>query len=192
MRRLALHMITSADGIFSSEYSSVNPDTQWDEEVQQFYVDLFSNSGGIVFGRKLYDQYWGHWSRVASGEIQPETELELRWTRRMHEMPKFVISHSEPAVYGGETHGVSGDVVSVIEEFKASPGGGLLLMCGAGLLAELSRHRLVDEYMLHVCPNFLGRGRQLFGELDEPLNLRPLQTVRFSSGMTFTRYERVL
>ena len=75
MRKLALHMITSADGIFSSEYSSVNPDAQWDEEVQRFYLDLFSCSGGIVFGRKLYGQYWGHWSRVARGEIPPKQTL---------------------------------------------------------------------------------------------------------------------
>lgn len=188
MRKLAFHMITSADGIFSSEYSSVNPDTQWDEEVARFYVNLFTKSGGIVFGRKLYDQYWGHWSRVASGEIPPETELELRWTQRMMEMPKYVISHSEPVAYGGETQGISGDVVTAIRQLKESPGTDLLLMCGPSLLAELNRNRLIDEYMLYVCPNFLGHGRHLFAEIDEPVHLRVAQIVQFASGMTLTRY----
>lgn len=192
MRRLALHMIISADGIFSSEYSSVNPDTQWDEEVQRFYVDLFSDSGGIVFGRKLYDQYWGHWSRVASGEIPAQSELELRWTRRMAEMPKFVVSHSEPVHYGGDSRGISGDIAAAVKELKSSPGGDILLMCGPALLAEFARERLVDECMLYVCPNVLGEGRQLFGQLGEPMRLRLVQTVPFSSGMLFTKYERLL
>jgi dihydrofolate reductase len=191
MRKLALHMIVSIDGIFSSEYGSVNPHTQWDEEIHRFYLDLFTASGGVVFGRNIYEQYVGHWSRVARGEIPAATDYELRWTQRLTDMPKFVISSSAPTLIGHRDQVLSSEVERAVSKLKDQPGGDLLLMCGPALLAQLNRMGLIDEYMLYVCPNALGHGRHLFADIDEPLSLTVEQTVPFASGMTFNRYARV-
>lgn len=71
-------MMTSIDGFISTADGVVNPQAQWDREMQQFYLDLFTVSGGAVFGCNLYEQYVGHWSRVAAGQLPPQTEFELR------------------------------------------------------------------------------------------------------------------
>ena len=63
-----------------------------------------------MFGRNLYEQYAGHWSRVARGEIPAATDYELRWTQRLTDMPKFVISSSAPTLIGDEDQVLSSEV----------------------------------------------------------------------------------
>lgn len=63
MRNLVLHIVTSIDGFISDYDDNVNPAAQWDEEMHDFYLDLFKHSDAVVFERRLYEQYVGHWSR---------------------------------------------------------------------------------------------------------------------------------
>lgn len=75
MRKLILHMIISTDGFISTGVRDVNPAAHGSEKIQDRYSDLFNRAGGVVFGRNLYEQYVGHYSKVATGEILPEMDL---------------------------------------------------------------------------------------------------------------------
>jgi hypothetical protein len=92
MRQLVLHMITSIDGFISDAQGHVNPETGWDDEMRTFYLDLFTRAGASVYGRGIFEQYVGHWTKVAAGDIPADTDVELRWTRRLAGMPKYVLS----------------------------------------------------------------------------------------------------
>jgi len=191
MRQLKLHMITSIDGFVGDDKGGVNPEAQWDEEVQRFYLDVFNASGGIVFGRNIYEQYLGHWSKVASGQIPASTDLELRWTQRLTAMDKYVISHSPSATHS-YTDVLSGDIAAALTELKQRDGRDLLLICGPGLFAELNRYQLIDEYMLYVCPSAMGQGLHLFRDIAEPLKLTFERTVPFGTGMNLQCYRPVV
>ncbi len=43
--------------------------------------------------------------------------------------------------------------------------------------------RLIDEYQLLVHPLILGSGKHLWGELEHPVNLKPLRTEAFKNGV---------
>jgi riboflavin biosynthesis pyrimidine reductase len=60
--------------------------------------------------------------------------------------------------------------------------------CGPALVAELSRHQLIDQYMLYVCPNAIGRGKHLFSDIDKPIKLEFDRTVPFSTGVNLHYY----
>jgi dihydrofolate reductase len=187
MRKLVLHMITSIDGFISDPDDNVNPEAQWDEEMQAFYLDLFTRASGVVFGRRLYEQYIGRWSRVASEEIAAETDLELRWTQRLMEMDKFIVSNTLTHL-DGNTEVLGGDVAAELTRLKSEPGGDLLLLCGPSLFAYLTDQRLIDGYMLYMCPSALGKGTHLFRDISAPLKLTFERSVPFKAGVNLHYY----
>ncbi len=201
MRKLTLHMIISTDGFISTGVRDVNPAARWSEEIQDHYTDLFDRAGGIVFGRNLYEQYVGHYSKVAAGEILPETDLpreeahnesllarHLSWTKRLMDMDKFVVSNSLPATTPGVSV-ISGDIAPQIRQLKQQEEGDLLLMCGPRLFAVLTANELIDEYMLYVYPNALGHGDHLYSDIAGPITLTPGRTVSFADGMELRHYK---
>lgn len=103
----------------------------------------------------------------------------MQWVRRLMDFPKYVAS-SKLDHLGYNTAILNGDVAAGLAKLKQDTGGDLLLICGQSLYAQLTRQRLIDEYMLYVCPNAIGQGTHLFRELPEPVKLRP--------GVTLERY----
>jgi dihydrofolate reductase len=201
MRKLILHMIISTDGFISTGDRDVNPAAHWSEEVQDHYTELFDRAGGVVFGRNLYEQYVGHYSKVAVGEIRPETDLtsedvqnedlvarHLSWTKRLMDMDKFVVSNSLPLATTG-IRVISGDIAPQILQLKQQNGRDLLLMCGPSLFAVLTANKLIDEYMFYVYPNALGHGDHLYRDVTTPITLTPGRTVSFADGMELREYK---
>ena len=200
MQRLILHMIISTDGFISTGNHNVNPAAHWSDEIQDHYTDLFEKAGGVVFGRNLYEQYVGHYSKVAAGELPAEADLpredahnealvarHLAWTQRLMDMDTFVVSNSLPATTPGVTI-ISGDIAPQIRRLKQQDEGDLLLMCGPSLFATLTAHKLIDEYLLYVYPNALGHGEHLYRDVPAPITLTPVRTVSFAEGMELRQY----
>jgi dihydrofolate reductase len=63
-----------------------------------------------------------------------------------------------------------------------------ILFGGAGLLSTFARLGLVDEYHFRVNPLILGKGRLLFGDIKERLNLKLIKTETFGSGVVMLFY----
>jgi dihydrofolate reductase len=201
MRKLILHLIISTDGFISTEAGDVNPAAHWSEEIQEHYTDLFDRAGGLVFGRNFYEQYVGHYSKVAAGEILAENDLppeeahnehflasHLAWTKRLTDMHKFVVSNSlSPTTPGISV--ISDDIASQILQLKQQEGGDLLLMCGPSLFAVLTANKLIDEYRFYVYPNALGRGNHLYRDIAAPISLTPGRSVPFADGMELRSYK---
>jgi dihydrofolate reductase len=187
MAKLSLHLVMSVDGFIATEDGDAAPGAQWDQDLQQSYLDDFSSADGVIFGRKTYEAYYGHWSRVGTGELPASTELEQAWTRRMVAMNTFVISNTLQSEGDGVTV-IGGDATAGIRELKQQHRGDLLLICGPELFARLTAAGLIDEYILYISPLALCRGIHLFRDIAEPISLRPEQNVPFASGMTLHRY----
>jgi dihydrofolate reductase len=91
-------MIASIDGFIADGHGNVNPETRWDEEMQRFYVDLFTNVDAVVYGRRIFEQYLGHWGQPAlkRSDLGYPTYLCRIWGQR-----KF----SESLLFYAENHG---------------------------------------------------------------------------------------
>jgi dihydrofolate reductase len=71
---------------------------------------------------------------------------------------------------------------------KAEDGADILLACGADLFAQMTKAGLIDEYRFLVAPIALGRGKALFGSLQEPLRLRLTNSTTTSGGGVLLEY----
>ena len=187
MTKLSLHLVMTIDGYIATDDGDAAPGAQWDKKMQRSYLDDFSAAEGLVFGRKTYEAYYGHWSRVGKGELPASTETEQAWTERMVAMHKFVISNTlrSPAP---DTTVIGGDVATGIRELKQRHSGDLLLICGPDVFSRLTAAELIDEYILYISPLALSSGGHLFRDVDGPIPVRVATTRPFTSGMILRRY----
>jgi dihydrofolate reductase len=86
---------------------------------------------------------------------------------------------------------IGDEVAGELTRLKEQPGGDLLLLCGPSLFAQLTCQRLIDEYMLYMCPSALGQGTHLFRDITAPLKLGFERSVPFRTGVNLHFYSPV-
>ncbi len=151
-----------------------------DEETQEANRELLFGADAILLGRVTY-QIWAAFWPTAGGD--PD------WTRRMNEIPKYVVSSTLQTAEWNNTHIIRGDLATEIGKLKAQPGRELVCYGSADLLAGLMEHGLVDEYRLFVYPVVLGSGKHMFADRIDTQHLRLVSSRRFRSGVVSLVYQ---
>lgn len=190
VRKLILRMLTSIDGFIADPKGDLRFGSHWSEQMQQFYAETFAAAGGLVYGRTVYEKYVPYWESVAATGRHPHstaTDAEVTYAKRVRELPKYVAS-TTLAGAAANTTVLRPDPAGQVAELKRQPGGDLLLMCGPALLADLSAHNLVDEYMLDVYPIAVGRGIHLWRDVPEPIGLRLVRSQPYPDDVTLQIY----
>jgi class 3 adenylate cyclase/dihydrofolate reductase len=187
MRRLVVAEFMTVDGImeapgFDEHQAGRNA---WalrlqNEETQRYNKDLFFAVDGILVGRVTY-QIWAAFWPTAGGDEE--------FTRRINEMPKYVVSRTLKEATWNNSTLLSGDVAAEVSKLKEQPGGDILVQGSADLVDELMRHDLVDEYRLMVFPVILGIGKRLFRDQIDLRHLRLVSSRTFGTGVVLLVYE---
>jgi class 3 adenylate cyclase len=187
MRRLVVAEFVTVDGImeapgFDEHQAGRNA---WalrlqDEETQRYSKDLFMSVDAILLGRVTY-QIWAAFWPTAGGDEE--------FTRRVNEMPKYVVSRTLKEATWNNATLLSGDVATEVSALKEQPGGDILVQGSADLVDELMRHDLVDAYRLMVFPVILGIGKRLFRDQIDLRHLRLVSSRTFGSGVVLLAYE---
>ncbi len=190
VRKLILRMLTSIVGFIADPKGDLRFGSHWSEEMQQFYADTFAAAGGLIYGRTVYEKYVPYWENVAATGRHPNgsaTNAEVKYATQVRQLPKYVASTTmtENPV---NTAVLGQNPAERITDLKRLPGGDLLLMCGPALLAELTAHHLVDEYMLDIYPVALGSGIHLWREIPEPVDLHLVRSQPFPDDVTLQVY----
>ena len=58
---------------------------------------------------------------------------------------------------------------------KSQPGKDMIIFGSGSIVAQLTRHGLIDEYQFVVCPILLGSGRPLLSDVSKNLRLNLLE-----------------
>ena len=123
-------------------------------------------------GRASYQQMAEFWPTSSHPSAAP-----------MNDIPKVVFSRTLQSADWPQTRIARADMAEEIARLKAEPGGEILAHGGTEFMHSLIRLGLVDQYRLWVLPAVAGRGAPLFPELDQPLNLRLVESKAFPSGI---------
>jgi dihydrofolate reductase len=182
MRRLFLHINVSADGYIADAVGDID----WhfsDEEFQRYLDDLLESVDGMLFGRVAFERLAVYWP-TAGDEVSP---LQAR---KMHELPKYVLSRTLERTDWHNSYLLGDDPATAIAELKRQDGRDLALFAGARAAQTAVRLGVLDELRLIINPVLLGGGTRLFEAAYPKSELRLTHTRRFASGAMLLTYEK--
>lgn len=183
MGKLIYAMNVSLDGYVETPDHSL----AWtiiDDELHQWFNDWTRELDAELYGRRLYELMAGYWptAHADPAVTGPEREYAQIWLA----MPKVVFSSTLDRVEWNSRlvrGDVSGELARLRQEFAGDMGIG-----GATLAASFIRRGLVDEFRLLVHPVVLGSGTPFFPPLEQPIQLRLLDSHVFASGVVYLAF----
>jgi dihydrofolate reductase len=182
MRKIIVSMMVSVDGFISDKNEEINWHV-WDKEMENYMLGFFDEVDTLVFGRKTYELMQDYWPTEKSVNESPGIAA------KMNGLPKIVFSSSLQEASWSTSTLLKKVEPKEIELMKEEPGKDMVIFGGADLIASFAKLDLIDEYRLIVNPVALGEGKPLFKDLKEQLNLKLMNTQRFSCGNVLTCYQ---
>jgi dihydrofolate reductase len=184
MGRIALSQHTSLDGVMQSPGPTDVPfkyrgwifDFDAGPEGERFQLEQAQNSEALLIGRVTYEAMQAMWP-TAEGEFAD----------RVNELPKYVVSSTltDPpwkATVLGE------DWAEEVARLRRELDGEILVYGSRRLSRSLIEMGLVDEVRLMVYPVVLGAGDRLFGETQEKIPLRLVESRPFGGSVVSMIY----
>jgi dihydrofolate reductase len=144
---------------------------------------------GILFGRVIYEGFVSYWDTLdpTDGSLSPANR---EFAEIFRKKTRVVFSRTLEKV-DDDAILIKDNIANEVAGLKHQPGKDLALVCGPALLATLVGQGLIDEYRLMVLPTALGRGKALFGDLQDGLKLKLVSTRVFTSGTVLHHYQSV-
>ena len=150
-----------------------------DEALGRAMGKHMAGGGGLLFGRRTYEDVLGYWNSVPDSPFAPA----------LNNARKFVASRTlrEPLPWPNSTL-LSGDVVEAVAALRAEREGELVIMGSGVLISALLSHDLIDEYLLMIYPMVLGSGRRLFPDDSPPTTLDLVGSETSTTGVLIATY----
>ena len=150
-----------------------------DEEMGKAAGQSMSTTGGLLFGRRTYEDFFSVWP---NRKDNPFTDV-------LNNTPKYVASTTleEPLPWMNSTL-LKGDVLKAVTALKSKLEKDLVILGSGELIRSLTKHNLIDLYMLLIHPLVLGSGRRLFdSDAYSAFNLVDSKTT--SKGVVIATYQ---
>ena len=153
-----------------------------DQDMERYEIDLVESADALLLGRGTYEDFSGYWPAVAADRTAPAGQRA--YASRLDELHKIVASRSTRRTLWDDTTFFQEIRETTIAEAKQ--GKGRIVTYGSvGVVQELARRRLVDEFHLLCHPVALGSGTALF---DERVDLALVRSETFASGVVLNVY----
>jgi dihydrofolate reductase len=160
-----------------------------DDETHAFYTRMMDDCGAMLWGRITYEMMEGYWPAVARGEVVAPPAIH-EWAVKLETKPKYVVSSTRTRFPWTNSHLVTGDLRTGIQQLKDATPAGVLL--GSGQLATaLDRLDLIDEYKFLIHPRITGHGPTLHHTgLPSPRRLELVSAHPLRNGTVAVHYRR--
>ena len=147
----------------------------------QVMAEAMSAPYDLLFGRKTYDLFAGHWPRV--GDDNPIARI-------LNAARKYVATSSGAQLGWEHSERLIGDVPAEIARLKAENSPLLQVHGSWQLIQTLLAHGLIDEFRLWTFPVFLGVGKRLFDQGTPSAELKLVRSAACDNGVVMTIYRR--
>jgi dihydrofolate reductase len=184
MGKIVLTQLTSVDGVMQSPGSTDVPfkykgwvlDFDAGAEGDRFKLEEAQNAETLLLGRVTYEAMHAFWP-TAEGEFAD----------RLNELPKYVVSSTltDPA-WNATVMG--DDWPEEVATLRKELDGDIVVYGSRRLSQALVGMGLVDELRLMVYPVVLGAGDRVFGETQDKIALRLVDSRPFGGGVVSMIY----
>jgi dihydrofolate reductase len=184
MGKIALTQLTSLDGVMQSPGSTDVPfkyrgwvlDFDAGPEGDRFKLKEAENAEALLLGRVTYEAMQAFWP-TAEGEFAD----------RLNELPKYVVSSTLTDPPWNATV-LGDDWPEEVPRLRKELDGEIVVYGSRRLSRALIGMGLVDELRLQVYPVVLGAGDRLFGETQDKIPLRLVESRPFGGGVVSMIY----
>jgi dihydrofolate reductase len=184
MGKIALSQHTSLDGVMQSPGTTDVPfkyrgwimDFDRGPEGDRFQLEQAQNSEALLLGRVTYEAMHAFWP-TAAGEFAD----------RLNELPKYVVSSTLTDLPWNATV-LGDDWPEVVARLRQELDGDIVVYGSRRLSQSLIEMGLVDELRLMVYPVVLGAGIRLFGETQDKIPMRLVESRPFGVGVVSMIY----
>jgi dihydrofolate reductase len=152
----------------------------WEEVMAQVQAEAMAEPYDMLFGRKTYDAFAGHWPDATGNPIAD----------MMNAAKKYVVSNNAPNLDWNNSHIVTGDVPAEIAALKTESGPLIQVHGSSRLLQTLFAHDLVDEFRLWSFPTIVGAGKRLFDGDAVPRQLELTKSEQSEGGVVMSIYRK--
>lgn len=191
MRELAVLSFVTLDGVMQSpsmpEEDPSGGFTQggwaapyWDGVMPHVERVAMSKPYDILFGRKTYDIFSGHWPNAPRSELGD----------RLNAAQKYVATSQSAPLSWEVTHALKGDTVEAVKKLKTEDGPLLQVHGSAALIQTLQAHDLIDEFRIWTFPVVIGAGKRLFEGTASPRSYALAGAEALDNGVTHQRLRR--
>ncbi len=176
----------TADGFTDSQYVHA------DAEFHEFVHGLLAQTQVVAFGRNSFELFQQIWPAVL--ENDSALESQVRMAKALTDKTKHVYSSALT-----ETTWKNSSIVSAIDHnkitaFKQDGAKGLLTIGSPGLVASLTKLKLVDDYCFCMQPLIAGGGNSRLFEklkLDARQPLKLINILQLKSSVVIMQYQPV-
>lgn len=166
-------------------YKDINNGIDWHkhgEEEEQYSRDSLRSDGILLFGRVTYEMMAGWWPTDMAKQAMPEV------AKGMNNADKIVFSRNLKHADWENTKVISGDLIAEVNKLKQEAKKDMVILGSGSIVAQLSDHKLIDEYKIMIDPIALGRGTSLFNNMEHQLDLKLKDSRTFKSGTILLTY----
>jgi len=180
MRKIILSIVVSLDGLIEDSNKELTWHL-WDEEIEKYMVEFFSQVDTIIAGRAAFQQMEVYWP-TASSENTVITD-------NMNHLKKIVYSKTLKQSDWNNTEIKNEIVPEEIADLKKAEGKDIVIFGGADIASAFINRNLVDECHLFIMPSVLGSGTSLFKKVNKKIKLELLKVKQFKIGAAVLHYK---
>jgi len=176
-RKIIVYIATSADGFIARLDGSVDwldrPSPKGDYGMGAFYKSIDT----ILWGRKTYDMALDFQRKGVAGSAF-DTKVK-----------NYVFTRSQPqSAPPAGVEFVSQPTKAFASHLRRRKGKHIWMMGGAGIIASFLDQGEIDEFMIHVIPNFIGEGIPLIAPARRTVPLKLISCTKFTDGVLKLHY----
>ncbi len=177
VRRILVSQFLTTDGIMESP-EKWNLNYLNDREVVEEILADFSGADLLLFGKTTFEFFAARWPS-RSGVMADN----------FNNIPKVVVSATLKKAEWNNASVINASAMAEIKKLKEQPGKNILVLGSHGLVQELIKEKLVDQYKLYIYPLTLGYGKRLFEDGTPAQKLQFITAKQFASGVISVIYQ---